>query len=146
MTDRGAFKRTQRSADGSPKRLIDRLPATPPRPRRRRHGADNMTIVERVTNQLRSIQQKFLEIKAVGPAWRTNALNSCIELTQLYQKDLDMALTLSNESEQKRVCCVISGMRKGVVDLGILTQKEHALLIGEIDRVSALALCIYQSN
>lgn len=79
-----------------------------------------------------------------APFWQLNALDTVRQNVTLYLEQLSMASRSHDAALYEKAVCRISGIRKGVADLGIFTNQSDDALTALIDEIDTLAtsLCL----
>ena len=76
--------------------------------------------------------------------WEIVAYETTLENVNRYHSMLKSALQNGDVERQSQAACAASGLRKGVLELGLLDHERDQDLIGLIDLISSLAtrLCL----
>lgn len=87
----------------------------------------------------RMFQQIDIEAKV---SWQRNAVDTTLTNLNRYSQALDEAINSGSHVSQSQAACKVSGIRKGILDLGLLDHNKDELLICKVDEVDILATSI----
>lgn len=78
-----------------------------------------------------------------GEAWRRNALATIRENVDMFRSEISDALATGSPKDGARAAAGVTGIRKGVSDLGELDRARDGGVLADIDEANLLALAIW---